>query len=119
MEYFNERVRTDPAEAQEIRCAVRRGRRQYRTMHGWPQRQRSALSRLRHPRFCWYLRVRGNRLPARARQIADAGATERLQGETEIAARHTHVGESSAGATAGVGASDGRDAHGGIGARLR
>ena len=69
----NERQRaTGAAQAQEIRRAVRRRRRQHGAVHGRPHRQRSALSRLRHPRCRDDLRVRGNRVPARARQAADA-----------------------------------------------
>ena len=64
-------------EAQEIRRAVRRRGGQHRAVHGRPHRQRSALSRLRHPRFRDDQRVRGNRVPARARQIADARGTRR------------------------------------------
>ena len=68
-------------QAQEIRGAVRRRRRQYRAVHRRPQRQRPALPRLRHPGRRRHLRVRGNRPPAGPRQAADQGRTEGLQGK--------------------------------------
>ena len=57
----SEPARAPPSETQEVGRALRRGRRQHRALHGRPHRQRSALSRLRHPRHRRQLRVRGDR----------------------------------------------------------
>ena len=96
-----------------------RHRRQHRALHRRAHRQRPALPRLRHPRHRRALRIRGDRLPAGARQAADRGRARRLQGEAEVAARPAGRGAAGAGGAAGRGASDGRDAHRRLGARLR
>ena len=88
-------------------------------VHGRPHRQRPALSRLRHPRCRDDLRVRGNRLPARARQVAEPRRADRVQDQAESAARHSNDGQGRARTAAGIDASDGRHAHGRFGARLR
>ena len=78
----DERHRHDPrAQAQEVRRAVRRHRRQHGALHRRPHRQRSSLPRLRHPRHRRHLRIRGDRLPAGARQAAQRRRARRLQGE--------------------------------------
>ena len=109
---------SDPIQTQEIRCPVRSRCRQYRAVHGGPQRQRSALSRLRHPRRRHDLRIRGDRPSARARQAADARRARRLQEQAAVAARHSGGTEGGTRAAAGIDPSDGRHAHRRFGARL-
>ena len=104
----NQRIVPCPASSP----ATRRG-------HGRPQRQRPALPRLRHPRHRRRLRVRGNRPPARPRHATERPSASRLQGEAALASRLAESGAVRARSAAGRCASDGRHAHGRLGARLR
>src|SRR5256885_8516972 len=74
-------------ESQEIGCPVRRAGGQYRLVHGRAKRERPALPRLRHPRLRRRGRVRGNRPPARSREIADPRGARGVQGEAQGTAR--------------------------------
>ena len=100
------------AQAEEIGRAVRRRRRQHRAVHRRPHRQRPALPRLRHPRHRRRSRVRGNRLPAGARQAAHRGRARGLQAQAASAcAACPRPCKDVARAAAGSRAPDGRDAH--------
>ncbi len=107
-------------QTEEIRRPVRHRRRQHRAVHRRPQRQRSALSRLRHPRCrrrsrefeeIAHLLVHG-KLPTAAELTAYKTKLKALRGLP--AAVKAALEQLPA-----VGASDGRDAHRRLGARLR
>ena len=58
-------------QTEEIRGALGRHRRQHRAVHRGQDRQRPALSRLRHSRYRDRVRVRGDRLSAGPRETAE------------------------------------------------
>jgi len=99
------------AEAQEVGSPVGRRGRQHRAVHRWPQRQRSALPRLRYPRHRRAMRVRGNRASAGAREIAHPDGTRRIQGQAQVAAWPAGDGEGNARADSRLCPSHGRTAH--------
>ena len=116
-ETWNERAASCP-EAEKVGRPVGRHRRQYRALHGGAHRQRPALPRLRHPGCRRAMRVRGDRLPARARRLPNraelAAYKAKLRALRGLPASVRQV----LGGTSGRGAPDGRDADRGLGARL-
>ena len=113
-------VRNDRAEGQEGRRPRRRHRRQHRAVHRRPHRQRPALPRLRHPRH--------RRAAASSRRSPTCSSTARCRTAAQLAAYKAklralrglpHARARGAGGAAGGDASDGRDAHRHLRARLR
>ena len=110
---------THRLQTQEIRRTLRHGRRQHRAVHG--RAAPATICTIAATTFSMSptsRRVRRNRAPARARQVAQRRRTRGLQDQTEGAARRTGRREGDPRATAAVGSPDGRDAHGRFRARL-
>src|ERR1700678_2924243 len=105
--------------AEEIGGPVGRPRWKYGTQFGRRIRQRVALSRLRYFRSSGNLGVRGDRVPATARYVADSRRARNLQGNPAIATRLAGRRQTGARSDSGCGTSDGRYAHRRFGARMR